>query len=107
MADQPVPVPDPNETLVRVFDTEQESEAMVVRGLLESAGIDSQIGDAENSQDVLPVGGIGLLVRQEDAARALQVMEDYRRSPAQEQAEEKEFDESAEAASDGTSTEDL
>jgi hypothetical protein len=28
--------PNPNEKLVRVFDTEQESEAMVVRGLLES-----------------------------------------------------------------------
>jgi hypothetical protein len=106
MADQPAPVPDPNERLVRVFDTEQESEAMVVQGLLESAGIDAELGDAENSQDVLPVGGIGLLVRQEDAARALQVIEDYRRSPAQEQAEEEEFDESAEAASDDTPTED-
>ena len=35
--------PNPNEKLVRVFDTEQESEALVVRGLLESAGIDSDI----------------------------------------------------------------
>ena len=56
---------------------------MVVQGLLESAGIDAELGDAENSQDVLPVGGIGLLVRQEDAARALQVIEEYRRSPEQ------------------------
>ena len=106
MADQPVPVPDPNKRLVRVFDTEQESEAIVVKGLLESAGIDAQLGDTENSRDVLPIGGIGLLVRQEDAARALQVIEEFRRSPAQEQAEEEEFDESAEAASDGTATED-
>ena len=106
MANQPVPVPDPNERLVRVLDTEQESEAMVVKGLLESAGIDAQLGDAENSQDVLPVGGISLLVRQGDAARALQVIEEYRRSPAQEQAEEEEFDESAEAASDDTDPED-
>ena len=106
MPDQPLPVPDPNESLVRIFDTEQDSEAMVVQGLLESAGINCQIGDAENSQDVLPVGGIGLLVRQEDAARALQVIEEYRRSPEQEDAEEEEFDESAEAASDGTGTED-
>jgi len=29
--------------LVKVFDTEQESEAMVVQGLLESAGIESLI----------------------------------------------------------------
>jgi len=106
MPDQSLPVPDPNERLVRVFDTEQDSEAMVVQGLLESAGINCQIGDAENSQDVLPVGGIGLLVRQGDAARALQVIEEYRRSPEQEDAEEEEFDESAEAASDGTETED-
>jgi hypothetical protein len=35
--------PLPNEDLVRVFDTEQESEALVVRGLLESAGIDADI----------------------------------------------------------------
>ena len=104
MPEQPAPVPDPNERLVRVFDTEQESEAMVVQGLLESAGINSHIGDAENSQDVLPVGGVGLLVRQGDAARALQVIEEYRRSPEQEEAEEEEFDESA--ASDDTSTED-
>jgi len=106
MPDQPLPVPDPNERLVRVFDTEQDSEAMVVQGLLESAGINCQIGEAENSQEVLPVGGIGLLVRQEDAARALQVIEEYRRSPEQEEAEEEAFDESAEAASDGTGTED-
>lgn len=106
MPDQPVPVPDPNERLVRVFDTEQESEALVVQGLLESADINAEIGDAENSQDVLPVGGIGLLVRQEDAARALQVIEEYRRSPEQEEAEEEEFDESAEASSDGTATKD-
>jgi hypothetical protein len=105
MADQPVPVPDPNEKLVRVFDTEQDSEAMVVQGLLDSAGIDCQIGDAENSQDVLPVGGIGILVRQEDAAHALQVIEEYRRSPEQEAAEEEEFDESAEAASDESTSE--
>jgi len=106
MPDQTLPVPDPNERLVRVFDTEQDSEAMVVQGLLESAGINCQIGDAENSQDVLPVGGIGLLVRQEDAARALQVIEEYRRTPEQEDAEEEEFDESADAASDGTGPED-
>ena len=30
------PRPNPNEKLVRVFDTEQESEALVVHGLLEA-----------------------------------------------------------------------
>lgn len=88
-------VPLPNEKLVRVFDTEQESEAMVVKGLLDSAGIDSHFGDNENSPDVLPVGGIGIMVREGDAPRALQVIEEYRRTPEQEAAEEDEFDQSA------------
>ena len=35
--------PNPDEKLVRVFDSEQESEALIVRGLLESAGIDSDL----------------------------------------------------------------
>lgn len=98
MAETAAPLPDPNENLVRVFDTEQESEALIVRGLLESAGIECQLGDSENVPDVLPVGGIGILVRQEDAARAMQVLEEYRRSPEQEQAEEAEFDEISEGA---------
>jgi putative signal transducing protein len=100
MAEKAVPVPDPNERLVRVFDTEQESEALVVRGLLDSAGIDCQLGESENSPDVLPVGAIGLLVREEDAPRALQVIEEYRRSPQEEQREEAEFDDAVEAAGD-------
>jgi hypothetical protein len=95
MTEKASPAPDPNENLVRVFDTEQETEALVVRGLLESAGIDCQLGGSENSQDVLPVGGIGVLVREEDAPRALQVIEEYRRSPEQEQVEEADFDEAA------------
>ena len=37
------PRPDPNEKLVKIFDTEQESEALVVKGLLESAGIDADL----------------------------------------------------------------
>ncbi len=88
-------MPLPNEKLVRVFDTEQESEAMVVKGLLDSAGIDSQFGDNENSPDVLPVGGIGILVRESDAAQARQVIEEYSRTPEQEAAEEGEFEQEA------------
>jgi putative signal transducing protein len=88
-------IPLPNEKLVRVFDTEQESEAMVVKGLLDSAGIDSQFGDNENSPDVLPVGGIGILVRERDAREARMVIEEYRRTPEQELADKAEFDESA------------
>ena len=78
------PSPNPDQRLVRVFDTERESEAMVVRGLLESEGIDSEIRGIDLPQDVMPVGGTIILVREEDAPRALQVIEEYRRTPAQE-----------------------
>ena len=74
--------PNPNEKLVRVFDTEQESEAMVVRGLLESADIDSDLTSLDAQQDILPgVGGTVILVREEDAAEARRVIEEYRQTP--------------------------
>jgi len=74
--------PNPNEKLVRVFDTEQETEAMVVRGLLDSAGIEADITSLDAVQDVLPgVGGTVILVREEDAAEARQLIEEYRQSP--------------------------
>ena len=61
------PQPDPNEKLVKVFDTEQESEALVVKGLLESAGIDSDMTAANLVQDMFPgVSGMIILVRDED-----------------------------------------
>ena len=81
------PSPDPNEKLVRVFNSELESEAMVVRGLLDSVGIDSEVTGLENSPDVLPVGGFAVLVREEDAAKAQELIVEYRRSPDEEQAE--------------------
>ena len=79
---QTEPRPDPNEKLVRVFDTEQESEAMVVGGLLESAGIDCDVTALDAPQDILPgVGGTIILVREEDRERARQLIEEYRQSP--------------------------
>jgi hypothetical protein len=75
--------PDPNEKLVKVFDTEQESEAMVVKGLLESAGIDADMTSLDAPQDTFPgVGGTIILVRQEQADEARGVIEAYRQSPA-------------------------
>jgi hypothetical protein len=103
MAQNAFPEPDPNEKLVRIFDTEQETEALVVRGLLQSAGIDCQLGESENSAEVLPVGAIGLLVREEDAEQAREIIEEYRRTPQQEQAEEADFDEAAIEAADDRS----
>jgi hypothetical protein len=80
--------PNPNEKLVRVFDTEQESEALVVRGLLESAGIDSDLTSLDAQQDILPgVGGTIILVREEDAVEARRLIEDYRQVSGDETAE--------------------
>jgi len=80
--------PNPNEKLVRIFDTEQESEAMVVHGLLESAGIDSDLTSLDAQQDILPgVGGTIILVRESDADKARKLIEEYRRAPTDETAE--------------------
>jgi hypothetical protein len=76
------PQPDPNEKLVKIFDTEQETEAMMVQGLLESAGIDSDLKSLDAPQDTFPgVGGTIILVREEDAEEAAKIIESYRKSP--------------------------
>src|SRR5207244_12441386 len=83
--------PSPNEKLVRVFDTEQETEAMVVRGLLESADIDCDVTSLDAQQEILPgVGGTVILVREEDAATAQRLIEEYLRVPGDEEAIEAE-----------------
>jgi len=65
------PVPDPNEKLVKVFDSEDESEALVVKGLLDSAEIDSDLKSASLVQDTFPgLGGMIILVREQDAEEA-------------------------------------
>ena len=76
---------EPNAALVKVFDTEQESEAMVVQGLLESAGIESVLLSLDAPQEVLPgVGGVVLQVRPDQSDEALKLIEDYRASAAAE-----------------------
>jgi hypothetical protein len=80
-ATNPQRSPDPHEKLVKVFDSEQESEAMVVQGLLESAGIESDLRGIDAAQNTYPVGGVELLVRQEDADDAAKIIESYRESP--------------------------
>ncbi len=70
-----------HEELVEVFDTMEESEAMVVRGLLESAGIEAIITAWDAPQDILPgVGGVKVLVAPEQAEEARSLIEDYRNS---------------------------
>lgn len=76
--------PDPNENLVKVFDTEHEPEALVVKGLLDSCGIDSDMTSIDAVQDTFPgVGGTIILVREEDAEEARRIIAEYRQSPAE------------------------
>jgi len=76
------PRPDPNEKLVTIFDTEQETEAVVVKGLLESAGIDVDLKSIDAVQETFPgVGGSIILVREEDAPEAQKIIEAYRKLP--------------------------
>ena len=77
----PEPQPQPNEKLVKIFDSEQESEAMMVRGLLESAGIETDLRGIDAAQNTYPVGGVEILVREEDAAESSRIIESYRQSP--------------------------
>jgi hypothetical protein len=71
-----------HEELVKVFDTDEESEALVVRGLLQSAGIDAMIQNREAPQDILPgVGGVVVLVRPDQAEEATETIEAYRNQP--------------------------
>jgi hypothetical protein len=76
------PRPEPNEKLVKIFDTEQENEAIVVQGLLQSAGIESDLKSIDAIQNAFPgVGGSVLLVREEDGAEARKIIETYRKLP--------------------------
>jgi Putative prokaryotic signal transducing protein len=71
--------PDPNEELVKVFDSEQESEALVVSGLLESAGIDCTVTSTDAAQNIYPgVGGSIVLVREEQAEEARRIIAESR-----------------------------
>jgi len=80
--------PSTNQELVPVFNTEQESEAMVVRGLLDSAGIEAIITGFDAPQDVLPgVGGVVVRVSPEDAEEARQIIEEFRTHGAAEEGE--------------------
>jgi Putative prokaryotic signal transducing protein len=91
MAAQPKPDPaerrrpDPDEKLVKVFDTEEESEALVVKGLLDSAGIENDLAPASLSQDAFPgLGGVIITVREEDAGKARKLIAESRRVVADE-----------------------
>ena len=89
--DGPLPKPASEDTindeLVEVFDGQDESEAMVIKGLLQSAGIDALISSLDAQQDLYPgVGGVTVRVRAEDAEDAARIIEESRNaSPDDEQ----------------------
>lgn len=77
------PLPDRDE-LVEVFSTKEESEAQVVRGLLESNGIEALALPLEAPQDILPgVGPIVVRVPASQATDARNLIEEYRTSAAE------------------------
>jgi hypothetical protein len=89
MAEQPRP--DPNEKLVKVFDSEQESEALVVKGLLDSAGIENDLKSGSFLQDAFPgLGGMIILVREEDEEKALNLIAESRQTVGNETGDEDE-----------------
>jgi hypothetical protein len=87
--------PDPNEKLIKVFDSEQESEAMVVKGLLDSANIESDLTSGSLLQETFPgLGGMIILVREEDAEKARQLIAESRRPSASDSAAKPDDDDS-------------
>ncbi|MGH9564658.1 MAG: putative signal transducing protein [Candidatus Angelobacter sp.] len=83
--------------LVGVFETEQESEAMVVHGLLTSAGIESVVTSIDAPQNIFPgVGGVVVRVNAAQAEDARRLIDEYQNSP--DSVEEVELDDSGEPA---------
>lgn len=73
-----------DEPLVDVFGSKEDSEALVVQGLLDSAGIDSVIVSLDAPQEVLPgVGGVVIRVAAENAEEARRLIEEYRTAAEQ------------------------
>lgn len=82
------PEKEPSPELVTVFETPEDSEALVVHGLLESAGIQSLVTSLFAQQEILPgVGGLVIRVPAEQAEEARRVIKEYRASPAAEEGE--------------------
>jgi hypothetical protein len=87
------PRPDPNEKLVKIFDSERETEALVVKGLLDSANIENSLTPISLTQYAFPdVGGTAILVKEEDAEAAKRLIEEYRRPVSEADDETAEID---------------
>ena len=78
----------PSPELVTVFETPEDAEALVVHGLLESAGIESLMTSLFAQQEILPgVGGVAIRVPAEQAEEARRVIEEHLASPGAEMEE--------------------
>jgi hypothetical protein len=71
----------PDEKLEVVFDTDDESEALIVKGLLESNGLEVLMSTPESPSSIFPMttghlGEIRLAVRAEQADDARQLIEE-------------------------------
>jgi hypothetical protein len=76
--------PEPKTELVKVFDTQQETEAMIVHGLLTSAGIESLVTSIDADQALWPgVGGVVVMVNPEQAEEARKIIEEYNGSDSE------------------------
>ncbi len=79
----------PNQKLETVFDSADETEAMVVQGLLESAGIESLVTSPDAPGEVMSgLGGVALQVPAEQAVEARRLIEEDRAGAASEEADE-------------------
>jgi hypothetical protein len=77
--------------LVTVFDTQEESEALVVQSLLTSAGIEAIVTNLQAPQDVLPgVGGVVVRVNPAQADDARSIINDYQNAPEPEETDPEE-----------------
>ncbi|HXZ28992.1 MAG TPA: DUF2007 domain-containing protein [Terriglobales bacterium] len=81
--------PEPNERLVAVFDAKDDAEALVVRGLLESQGIEALLTGSEAEKDLWPggTGGCLIRVREERAEEARRIIAEYRDAPPLEESD--------------------
>ncbi len=75
---EPRPEPEP----VPVFSTPQESEALIVQGLLTSAGIECMVSNLGVDQALWPsVAGVAVLVNPSQAEEARQIIAEYNNAP--------------------------
>ncbi len=86
-----LPKSDPSESeLVGVFTTNQDSEAQVIQGLLESANIASVVVAEIGPQDILPLGTVVVKVAPESAELARQVIADSQKISDEEMLDQSE-----------------